>query len=103
MHVYAFPDVGPAQRLTTLTFAYAPLVHEFAASETHLIFFVSPVRLNMARHFLQWGGFSELFDWKPQDGSEIVVVPLAQPEASVRFSVAPFFQWHFANASRCGS
>ena len=103
MHVYAFPDAGPVQRLTTLTFSYAPLVHDFAATETHLIFFVSPVRLSMTRHFLQWGGFSELFGWKPQAGSEVIVVPLAQPEASVRFTVEPFFQWHFANAFHCGS
>jgi all-trans-8'-apo-beta-carotenal 15,15'-oxygenase len=103
MHVYAFPDAGPVQRLTTLTFSYAPLVHDFAATETHLIFFVSPVRLSMARHFLQWGGFSELFGWKPEEGSEVIVVPLAQPEAAVRFSVEPFFQWHFANAFHCGS
>jgi all-trans-8'-apo-beta-carotenal 15,15'-oxygenase len=51
MHVYAFPDAGPVQRLTTLTFSYAPLVHDFAATETHLIFFVSPVRLSMRGTF----------------------------------------------------
>jgi all-trans-8'-apo-beta-carotenal 15,15'-oxygenase len=103
MHVYALPDAGPIERLTTITLPYAPLIHDFAATETHLVFFISPVRLNMTRHFMQWGGFGKLFDWRAREGTDVVVVPLAQPDDAVRFSVEPFFQWHFANAFHDGS
>ena len=102
LHIYALPDEGPARRIHTLALPYAPLVHDFAATESHLVFFISPVRINMLRHALQVGGFSELFDWRPREGTDIVVVPVERPQEAVRFTVEPFFQWHFANAFHAG-
>lgn len=102
MHIYALPDTGAARRIHTVRLPYAPLVHDFAATETHLVFFISPVRINIMRHMLQLGGFGELFDWRPREGTDVLVVPLAAPEEAVRFTVDPFFQWHFANAFHHG-
>jgi all-trans-8'-apo-beta-carotenal 15,15'-oxygenase len=102
MHIYKLPDAGPARRIHTLGLPYAPLVHDFAATESHLVFFISPVRINMLRHLLQLGGFSELFDWRPRQGTEVVVMPVDRPQEAVRFTVEPFFQWHFANAFHQG-
>jgi len=44
------------------------------------------------------GGFEQLIRWTPGDGTEVVVVPIDAPERVTRFTVDPFFQWHFANA-----
>ncbi|HKP63550.1 MAG TPA: carotenoid oxygenase family protein [Polyangiales bacterium] len=96
--IYELPDAGPARRLGSIPFDEPPIVHDFAATETHLVFFVSPVRLRMWRHFLQLGHFGDLFAWRPERGTEVIVVPLADPERCQRFQVPSFFQWHFANA-----
>jgi len=47
---------------------------------------------------LQLGSFGELFRWKPELGTEVICIPIADPAQVVRFSVEPFYQWHFANA-----
>ena len=102
MHIYALPDAGAARHLGAIPFDEPPLVHDFAATEKHLIFFVSPARLRLSRHLWQVGHFGELFGWQPEKGTEIIVVPLAEPDRPVRFRVEPFFQWHFANAFERG-
>ncbi|WP_439817238.1 carotenoid oxygenase family protein [Zavarzinia sp. CC-PAN008] len=101
--VYALPDDGPARRLHTIELPYAPLIHDFIATQHHLVIFISPLRLNLVRHMLQVGGFDRLFDWCPREGTDVLVMPLADPAAARRFTVEPFFQWHFANAQERGS
>jgi all-trans-8'-apo-beta-carotenal 15,15'-oxygenase len=96
--LYELPDSAPLRRLGSIPFDEPPLVHDFAATETHLVLFVSPVRLRLWRHMLQLGHFGDLFAWKPDRGTEVIVVPLADPEHCRRFRVPAFFQWHFANA-----
>jgi all-trans-8'-apo-beta-carotenal 15,15'-oxygenase len=74
------------------------MLHDFIATERHLIVFLSPVALDVSRFMRQKGGFSELWSWQPGRGTEIIAVPIDDPDAAVRFAVDPFYQWHFANA-----
>jgi all-trans-8'-apo-beta-carotenal 15,15'-oxygenase len=74
------------------------IIHDFIATPRHLVFFCPPVRLRLARLLAGVGSFDENLAWEPEHGTEVVVVPLAAPEAPIRFTVPPFFQWHFVNA-----
>lgn len=98
LHCYALPDDGPARHLAAIPLAGPPMLHDFIATETHLVFFVSPVRLDLGRMFTGRGGFGELFGWRPEHGVEILCVPIDRPDEVVRFTTDAFFQWHFANA-----
>jgi all-trans-8'-apo-beta-carotenal 15,15'-oxygenase len=98
LHLYELPDVGVARHLGAIDLAGPPMLHDFIATETHLIFFVSPVRIDVPRMVLQVGGFDKLFRWRPEHGTEVICVPIDRPTAPVRFTVEPFYQWHFANA-----
>ncbi len=98
LHLYELPDVGPARRLGAVDLPGAPMLHDFIATDTHLVFFLSPVRVDVPRMFLQLGGFTELFRWKPELGTEIICVPIDRPSEVVRFTVEAFYQWHFTNA-----
>src|SRR5690606_9746382 len=75
LHCYELPDVGPARHLGAVDLPGAPMLHDFIATDTHLVFFLSPVRVDVPRMFLQLGGFTELFRWKPELGTEIICVP----------------------------
>jgi len=74
------------------------IVHDFIATEKHLVFFCAPVRLRLARLLAGIGSFNENLVWEPEHGTEIVIVPLASPDRPIRFTVPAFFQWHFVNA-----
>ena len=98
LQLYELPDSGPARRLGALELAGAPMVHDFIATDTHLVFFLSPIRVDVPRMVLQLGAVQQLFRWRPELGTEVVCVPIDRPDEPVRFTTEAFFQWHFANA-----
>jgi len=102
LHFYELPDAGPARKLGDLELAGPPMLHDFIATDSHLIFFVSPVRINIPRALLALGGFDQLARWKPEHGTEVICVPIDRPGEPVRFTVDAFYQWHFANAYALG-
>ena len=65
LHLYELPDVGPARHLAAIELSGPPLLHDFIATDTHLVFFVSPVRVSVKHALLQLGGFVDLFRWQP--------------------------------------
>jgi all-trans-8'-apo-beta-carotenal 15,15'-oxygenase len=103
LHVYELPDTGAARHLAAIALPGPPMLHDFIATDTHLVFFISPVRVNVPRMLLAVGDFKQLFDWKPELGVEVVCMPIDRPEEVVRFTVDAFYQWHFANAFTRGT
>lgn len=98
LHMYELPDVGAARHLGAIELAGPPMLHDFIATDTHLVFFISPVRLNVPRMLFAVGTFDKLFQWKPQHGTEVLCVPIDRPTEVLRFTTDAFYQWHFANA-----
>jgi all-trans-8'-apo-beta-carotenal 15,15'-oxygenase len=96
--IYELPDVGAARVLTTVPLAGPTMLHDFIATDRHLVFFVSPVRIDVPKMLLGLGEFDDLFRWKPELGTEVIVVKIDQPSDVVRFTTDAFYQWHFANA-----
>ncbi|HEX4451226.1 MAG TPA: carotenoid oxygenase family protein [Kofleriaceae bacterium] len=98
LHAYELPDVGAAREIGVVDLPAAVMLHDFIATETHLIWFVSPVRVDVPRAMLQLGSFDTWFRWQPEHGTEVIAMPIAAPGDTVRFTVDAFYQWHFANA-----
>ncbi|HTJ41571.1 MAG TPA: carotenoid oxygenase family protein, partial [Kofleriaceae bacterium] len=71
LHLYALPDGGAAQHLGALALDGGPMLHDFIATDDHLIFFVSPVRVSVPRALFAIGGFEKFFSWKPELGTEV--------------------------------
>jgi all-trans-8'-apo-beta-carotenal 15,15'-oxygenase len=98
IHCYALPDDAPAKHLGAVELDAGPMLHDFIATDDHLIFFVSPTRINLKTVLLGIGGFEEMFRWRPELGTEVIVVPIDDPSHPVRFHTDAFYQWHFSNA-----
>ncbi len=96
LDLYSIGD--QVRRIGTVRLARPTIVHDFIATPKHLVFFCAPVRLKVARLLAGIGGFNDNLAWEPQHGTEVIVVPLRNPEHPIRFDVPPFFQWHFVNA-----
>ena len=100
---YALPDVGAARRLGAIDVGFAPMLHDFIATERHLVWLLSPAAVHVPRMLLQLGNFEQLFGWRPELGTEVIVMPIDEPARVTRFSVDAFYQWHFANAFERGN
>jgi all-trans-8'-apo-beta-carotenal 15,15'-oxygenase len=102
LHLYELPDDGAARKLSAIPLPAAVMLHDFIATDTHLVFFIAPARISLPRAILAVGGIDQMFQWKPEHGTEILCVPIDRPTEPVRFTVEAFYQWHFANAYRHG-
>lgn len=102
LDIYAFADDGPVSRIVSIPLPGHRPIHDFIATDDSLVFFVPPVFLDVARMLLGVGTFSDNLEWRPETGTEIIIVPIANPNDVCRFRVDGFFQWHFANAFETG-
>jgi len=100
--LYELPLEGRARRLGTLPLDAPTLLHDFIATERYLVFFLAPTRLRLLRALLGETRPERLFDWRPEEGSEVVIVPIDEPQRTARFRTDAFFVWHFANAFERG-
>jgi all-trans-8'-apo-beta-carotenal 15,15'-oxygenase len=98
LDLFELPDTGRARRLATLPLPAMSLIHDFIATPRCLVFLIPPMRFHMFRMFLGQGPLARNIEFDPTRGTEVIVVPIDDPENPVRFTVDPFFQWHFANA-----
>jgi all-trans-8'-apo-beta-carotenal 15,15'-oxygenase len=99
--VHALPDRGPARRIASFTIEGQRLNHDFAATPRHLVFFFAPLYMSV------WGllrgrGLVSGARWRPERGTEIVVVPIDEPARIVRFHVPAFYMEHVVNAFEDG-
>jgi all-trans-8'-apo-beta-carotenal 15,15'-oxygenase len=85
-------------RIASVPLPRPTIIHDFIATPKHIVFFCAPVRLRLARLLAGIGSFDSNLAWEPEHGTEVIVVPLASPDKPIRFTVPPFFQWHFVNA-----
>jgi carotenoid cleavage dioxygenase-like enzyme len=80
-----------------------PLVHDFVLAGQYLLFFISPVRLNLFPVLLGLKCFGEAMVWQPQKGTQIIVINRETLEIVSRIEAEAWFQWHFANGYVDGS
>lgn len=95
--LYAFPDEGGPRRVASVPVPGLGEVHDFFATERHLVLVLAPLWGNPLG-ILTTGSFERSLRWRPEQGSEVVVIPLDAPERLVRFHTDPFFWWHGTNA-----
>lgn len=96
--LYALPTRGSARHLGCFEAPWATMIHDFAATDKHLIFVFAPARLVIWRALTGIGGLSKLFRWEPRLGCQVVRIPLADPERVERFELDAFWLWHTVNA-----
>lgn len=94
---YALKDGEKAQRLATFTVRGARMNHDFAVTERHLVFFFAPLRMSIWSMLRKRGAMTSA-RWRPEEGTEVVVVPIDDPRRITRFTVPAFYMEHVVNA-----
>jgi carotenoid cleavage dioxygenase-like enzyme len=100
--LYELPARGAARRFGEIVLEQNTVVHDFVATDRHLVFLIGPARLRALRMLLGEWRADRFFSWQPERGSEVIVVPIDAPAHPTRFRTDSFFVWHFANAFERG-
>jgi all-trans-8'-apo-beta-carotenal 15,15'-oxygenase len=98
LHLYELPSAGRPRRIRKVQLEAVTVIHDFAVTRSHAVFFVAPVRLRPLEMVLGLQSFERSLEWRPSDGTEVVIIPLDGDEPVTRLTVEPFHHWHMANA-----
>lgn len=97
LDVFALPSAGAPQLLTSLPLPGAMEVHDFFATDNHLVFVLAPLWCS-SLELLRNGSFVEALKWQCDAPTSVLIIPLAAPQAVQRIETEPFFFWHGVNA-----
>jgi all-trans-8'-apo-beta-carotenal 15,15'-oxygenase len=99
LHLYCCDRTGKMLRRSKVPLKSIPMLHDFVLAGPYLIFCVSPVTLNPLPLLLHWKSYSEAMQWKPDQGTQILVIDRNTLELVSQSVAEPWFQWHFGNGS----
>lgn len=98
LDLYFFPDGEEgAKRIAEVPLAAPLFNHDFMITEHWAVFLLAPARFDPMTMLLG-RPFGEAMRWKPEEGTEVVLVGLDAPHEVVRFTIDPLVVIHFANA-----
>lgn len=98
LELFEFPLDARPRHLTSIPLAAACFVHDFLVTDRYAIFVVPPLALNPLPMLMGLKSASECFGWRPELGTECIVVDLNDPERPLRYTLDPALTIHFANA-----
>jgi carotenoid cleavage dioxygenase-like enzyme len=97
LDIYELDDSGAGRKLAEVPLAQTTLIHDFVATDNHLVFFAPPLRFNPLRVLFGLDTLDGAMRWMPEQGTDVIVVPIDEPERVTRFTIDAFWQWHFLN------
>lgn len=97
LNVYRIDASGKLQQRSSTALEGYPLLHDFVMAGRYLIFFVPPVRLNPLPVLTRLKSFSDSFEWKPEKGTQLIVIDRDTLEVVSKSETDPWYQWHFGN------
>lgn len=99
LRLYELPDQGAARVVGDVPVRHPMMVHDFVVTDRHAVWFLHPMVVQVARLFTgRVRSLAEMFRWREDVASEIVVVPLDRPSEVTRIEVPHFWVWHFGSA-----
>lgn len=74
-----------------------PMIHDMALAGNYLVFIVGPVRLELIPFLMRIKGIGESFNWKPEHGTQILIIDKNSLEIVSQNNIESFYLWHFGN------
>jgi carotenoid cleavage dioxygenase-like enzyme len=98
LYLYRSSPDGRLRRQNRLELRGTPLIHDFVIAGRYLVFCIPPIQLRIVPLLARLRSYGDALTWKPEQGTEIIVVDRDTLEPVCRFATDPWFQWHFGNA-----
>lgn len=97
LDLFELPFKGKPRRVASVQLPFPPMLHDFMVTENYFVFFLAPIKVRVMRALLSIGSFPDFFKWDADEGTEVILIPIDDPEKVVRFKTDAFHQWHFCN------
>lgn len=97
LHVYKSDRTGKIVQKTEITLDGIPFIHDFVMAGQYLVFLIPPLRFNLLPIAIGLSSLSDAGEWKPSQGTEILVLDRASLSVVSRGKTEAWFQWHFSN------
>jgi len=98
LDLYAFPLESRPYRVTRIPLAAACYVHSFIVTDNYAIFIIPPMTLRPLPMVLGLKAAKDCIVWRPELGTECVVVNFDAPERPIRCTIDARLHVHVANA-----
>ncbi|MBC7881841.1 MAG: carotenoid oxygenase family protein [Anaerolineae bacterium] len=97
LHLYCSDERGRIRRQGAVKLDGIPLIHDFVMAGPYLIFCIPPVRINAFPVGFGLQSYSDAMAWKPELGTQILVIDRETLTLVARGEAEPWYQWHFSN------
>ncbi len=97
LNLYQSDVTGKVIKKSSHSLKRVPMIHDFVMAGQYLVFFVSPVSLNLLPAALGFKSFSDAMEWKPELGTEVLIFDRDTLSLVSRSETDPWFQWHYGN------
>lgn len=98
LHLYRSDRTGSVRQQATITVRATPFIHDFVIAGRYLIICIPPVQVRLLPVLAMLQSYGDALAWRPEQGTEIIVVDRTTLEVTSQFNSDPWFQWHFGNA-----
>ena len=99
---YELPYSGRPRRVADFPVPGPTMLHDFAATERHLVFTLAPMRVKLGPALFGGSGLVDAMEWRSERGTTLVVVPIDDPAATFRIETEAHMLEHVANAFEQG-
>lgn len=97
LHVYRSSFSGKIQQKADIPIQGCHLIHDFLLAGQYLVFFISPVEMQVLPVLTKLKTFSDSLVWQPEKGTEILVIDRETLTLVSREKAEAWYQWHFGN------
>lgn len=97
LFLYKLDRAGKIQQQGSTQIPGFPFIHDFVLAGSYLVFFISPVRIDVLPIALGLQSYSDALRWKPELGTQILIFDRATLSLISRGEGDPWFQFHHSN------
>ena len=97
LNLYRCDQTGKIIRQNAITLTECPLIHDFVLTQKYLVFFISPVKVNLLPVIVGLKSYSEAMQWCPELGTKILICDRENLSVVSQEISDPWYQWHFTN------
>ena len=97
LHLYRSSRNGQIKKHSMTPLKGFPMIHDFALAGQYIVFFISPLNLNVLPFLAKLKSYSESLTWQPDLGTQILIFDRNTLKLISRNRTEAWFQWHFAN------
>lgn len=102
LNVYRFGGDGRLVYRTRIALPYAASIHDFAVSREHIVFYVTPLLLDVSAMLQDGATAMEALSWQPERGSQLFVLSRETGQLVSTIPVGNRYCLHLVNAFERG-